>query len=39
MEENYINQESYEKGKNLSGEIGAMLWTEISRLEKSLISK
>jgi len=35
-EEGWINIEDYNQGKGLADEIGAMLWTEISSLEKSL---
>lgn len=34
--ENYIDKEEYEKLINFSDEIGAMLWTEINSLEKSV---
>ena len=36
LEENYINKKEYETGLKLADEIGAMLWTEISSLEKTL---
>ena len=35
----YLTDEKYEAGTKLTEEIGAMLWTEISSLEKSLKSK
>ena|SRR3989339_300717 len=34
--EGWVNIVDYNKGKELVDEIGAMLWTEISSLEKSL---
>ena len=34
--EGWVNIVDYNKGKELADEIGAMLWTEISSLEKSL---
>ncbi len=34
--ENFITQEDYDFGFKLAEEIGAMLWTEICSLEKSL---
>lgn len=34
--ESWINAEDYNRGIKLADEIGAMLWTEISSLEKSL---
>lgn len=37
-EENFITKEDYDYGFKLAEEIGAMLWTEISSLEKSLKS-
>lgn len=36
MEEGYLTKEQSDKGKGIANEIGAMLWTEISALEKSL---
>lgn len=36
--ENWITVEDYNQGIKLADEIGAMLWTEISALEKSLNS-
>jgi four helix bundle protein len=35
-QQNFITEADYAIGTNLSEEIGAMLWTEISDLEKSL---
>lgn len=35
-DEDWINAEDYNQGIKLVDEIGAMLWTEISSLEKSL---
>lgn len=32
----FLNQENYNQGIELSKQIGAMLWTEISNMEKSL---
>lgn len=37
--ENYLQEENYYRGKSLSKEIGAMLWTEISNLKKALSDK
>jgi len=34
--ENFINQDEYNKGMGMADEIGAMLWKEISDLEKSI---
>lgn len=34
--EKYLNQNDYEYGAKLADEIGAMLWTEISALDKSI---
>lgn len=36
FKESYVKKEDYEFGLNLAEEIGAMLWTEIDNLEKSL---
>jgi len=36
LEEMYIIKENYDLAKKLSKEIGAMLWTEISNIDKSL---
>ncbi len=35
-DEGWISEEDYNQGIKLADEIGAMLWTEISSLEKSL---
>ena len=36
MSEQYLSIKDYEIGSKMADEIGAMLWTEISSLEKSL---
>jgi four helix bundle protein len=35
-QENFINQASYEQGFKLAEEMGKMLWTEVTALEKSI---
>jgi len=35
-QEDFINQDEYDKGIKIADEIGAMLWKEISDLEKSI---
>ena len=39
LKENYINKEEYNNGLKQIDEIGAMLWTEMSSLEKKLKKK
>lgn len=34
--ESFINSVEYDKGMKIAEEIGAMLWTELSNLERSL---
>ena len=36
FKENYINEEIYKTGNTMAEEIGAMLWTEMSNLEKNI---
>lgn len=36
LKENWITEDDFNQGLKLSDEIGAMLWTEISAIEKSL---
>ncbi|MFA6215651.1 MAG: four helix bundle protein [Patescibacteria group bacterium] len=36
-EENFLEEKNHSEGLRLTNEIGAMLWTEISKLEKNLI--
>lgn len=38
LAEKYLSEEDYEKGLKMAEEIGAMLWTEIVALEKSIKS-
>ncbi len=35
-EEKYLSEDDYIKGEGMANEIGAMLWTEITAIEKSL---
>ncbi|MBT5338504.1 four helix bundle protein [Candidatus Falkowbacteria bacterium] len=37
--EEFISKEEYEEGTKLEKEIGAMLWTELTNLEKSIRKK
>lgn len=38
LDENYLSKENYDYGFSLAEEIGAMLWTEITNLEKHIKS-